>query len=1052
MEGNLIGTDITGTQPLGNGNEGIDLFFSASDNTIGGTVAGAGNTIDFNQNQGVAVGSGTGDNCVGDAILSNSIFGNGKIGIDLGSQGVPLLNSPGSPHTGANLLQSFPVLNEAVAFTGLSTVIVGSLNSDPSSTFTLQFFASPTADPSGYGQGQTLIGTTTVTTDSSGNASFEVSFPVAVTAGYAISATATDSSGDTSEFAQDVFAVAAAPPVYAANDSYFANENTTLNVAAPGVQSNDVSADGGSFTSQLVSPPSNGTLTLNSDGSFSYTPNTNFGGVDSFTYEDVENGQDSNVATVTILVNPLTLVVTNTLDDGSPGSLPWAINLANSDPSSDPVTIDFDIPGTGPFVIQPTTPLPAITHSVIINGYSQPGASANTNTFGQGDNAVILIDINGSSVSNSDGLDIEASNSVIEGLAINQFSNDAIHLESAGGDVVEGNFLGTDPTGENSEGNNVGVYIDNVGANTIGGLTPAALNVLSGNNSEGITINGSNATGNLIAGNYIGTDATGTNRLPNGMGLEFQNNSWGNTVGGSVSGAGNLISGNNGDATKIDGGCYNIVIQGNLIGTDAAGTSGLVNYGNGVDINGNNNTIGGTTPGSGNVLSDNSGDGIVLVFSSASDNLMEGNLIGTDITGTQPLGNGNEGIDLFFSASDNTIGGTVAGAGNTIDFNQNQGVAVGSGTGDDCVGDAILSNSIFDNGKIGIDLGSQGVPLLNSPGSPHTGANLLQSFPVLNEAVAFTGLSTVIVGSLNSDPSSTFTLQFFASPTADPSGFGQGQTLIGTTTVTTDSSGNASFEVSFPVAVTAGYAISATATDSSGDTSEFAQDVFAVAAAPPIAALNDYYNTDINTTLTVAAPGVQANDVAADGGTFTSILLTSPKHGTLTFNSNGSFTYVPKKSFTGTDSFTYEDDQNGQYSNVATVTISVNPKTLVVTNTNSTGAGSLFQALTIADSSNSPGADTIDFDIPGTGPFEISLTQALPAITHPTIIDGYSQPVPTRIPRAWAMTRSSRSRLTGRACRTGPTGSCSRAAISRSKGCRSRGSTAPSWCKRPAAT
>ena len=508
----------------------------------------------------------------------------------------------------------------------------------------------------------------------------------------------------------------------------------------------------GPFTSQLVSTTSDGTLSFNSDGSFTYVPDNGFNGIDSFSYDDSADGTVSNVSTVTIYVGTVTLTVTNTLDDGSTGSLPWALSTANSIPSNLPVDIDFDIPGTGPFVIQPTTPLPAIAHPLTIDGYTQPGASANTNTFGQGDNAVILIDINGSSVSNSDGLDVEAGNSVIEGLAINQFSNDAIHLESAGGDVVEGNFLGTDPTGENSEGNNVGVYIDNVGANTIGGLTPAALNVLSGNNSEGITINGSNATGNLIAGNYIGTDATGTNRLPNGMGLEFQNNSWGNTVGGSVSGAGNLISGNNGDATKIDGGCYNIVIQGNLIGTDAAGTSGLVNYGNGVDINGNNNTIGGTTPGSGNVLSDNSGDGIVLVFSSASDNLMEGNLIGTDITGTQPLGNGNEGIDLFFSASDNTIGGTVAGAGNTIDFNQNQGVAVGSGTGDDCVGDAILSNSIFDNGKIGIDLGSQGVPLLNSPGSPHTGANLLQSFPVLNEAVAFTGLSTVIVGSLNSDP------------------------------------------------------------------------------------------------------------------------------------------------------------------------------------------------------------------------------------------------------------------------------------------------------------
>ena len=105
---------------------------------------------------------------------------------------------------------------------------------------------------------------------------------------------------------------------------------------------------------------------------------------------------------MTLLVNPLTLVVTNTLDDGSPGSLPWAINIANSDPSSLPVTIDFDIPGTGPFVIQPTTPLPAITHSVIINGYSQPGASANT--LGQGDNAVILIYLNGSNVSGNDGL------------------------------------------------------------------------------------------------------------------------------------------------------------------------------------------------------------------------------------------------------------------------------------------------------------------------------------------------------------------------------------------------------------------------------------------------------------------------------------------------------------------------------------------------------------------------------------------------------------------------------------------------------------------------
>ena len=376
---------------------------------------------------------------------------------------------------------------------------------------------------------------------------------------------------------------------------------------------------------------------------------------------------------------------------------------------------------------------------------------------------------------------------------------------------------------------------------------------------------------------------------------------------------------------------------------------------------------------------------------------------------------------MFFGALDNTIGGTAAGAGNIIADNQGEGVTVGLSANDNCVGDAILSNSIFGNSQIGIDLGNDGVTL-NTPGSPHTGANNLQSFPVLAEAVAFSGVSTVIAGSLNSSPDATFTLQFFSNPSADPSGYGQGQILLGTTSVTTDASGNARFQVSFPVVVQAEYAISATATDSSGDTSELAQDVLVVAAAPPIAALNDNYNTDINTTLTVTAPGVQSNDISADGGTFTSIPVSSPAHGTLAFNSNGSFTYVPKQGYTGPDSFTYEDDQNGQYSNVATVSISVNSKTLYVTNTNPTGPGSLFEAISIASTSNSPGADSILFKIPGAGPFEISLTQDLPAITHATIINGYSETGCTRMTRRWATMPSSRSRSMVPIYRTAPLG------------------------------
>ena len=742
VEGNLIGTDVTGSQNLGNQAGGVSIFFGAADNTVGGRSPLAGNVIANNSRLGVNVGVDATDNCPGNAILSNSIYNNAPLGIDLGFNGVTL-NTPGGHTGGPNNLQNFPVLTQALSFTGISTAVIGTLNSGANSTFTLQFFANPTADPSGYGQGQTLLGTTTVTTDANGDASFQVVFPVPIPAGDAVSATATDSSGDTSEFAADALAVAAAPPVAAFDDNYSTPDNTTLTVPAPGVQANDISADDGSFTSVVVSPPSNGSLTFNSDGSFSYTPNNNFDGDDSFTYEDIENGQDSNVATVSIAVGQLTVVVTNTLDDGSPGSLPWAINLANSDTSSLPVLIDFDIPGTGPFVIQATTAvMPAIEHSVIIDGYSQPGASPNT--LAQGDNAVILINLNAGL---GDGLDIDGGDSVVEGLAIGGFSTAGIQLESAGGDVIAGDFLGTDTTGENGQSNFFGMIVNNVGGNTIGGLTPDARNIISGNN-EGIQITGSGTTANLIAGNYIGTDATGTNRLSNGMGLEFENDSWGNAVGGAQSGAGNLVSGNGGDAIKFDFGSYGNVVQGNLVGTNVTGTSALINYGNGVDINGNNNTIGGTTPGSGNVLSGNSADGIVLVFMAGSYNLIEGNLIGTDITGTQPIPNQQDGIDFFFNSQYNTVGGTVAGAANTIAFNQSAGVAVGLGASDYCPGNAILSNSIFGNGRLGIDLGADGVTL-NSPGSPHIGPNLLQSFPVLNEAIDFTGVSTVIVGSLN---------------------------------------------------------------------------------------------------------------------------------------------------------------------------------------------------------------------------------------------------------------------------------------------------------------
>ncbi len=663
--------------------------------------------------------------------------------------------------------------------------------------------------------------------------------------------------------------------------------------------------------------------------------------------------------------------VTSLADDGGAGTLRSIIEQVDSD--STPDTIDFNLPGSAPYVIQPTSELPQITNSVTIDGTSQPGYSG-----------APIVELNGSQAGGgSDGLQLDADNITVQGLVINQFSNNGIEIEGGNGDLIQGNYIGTDATGTVGMGNgDDGITIDTTSNDTIGGTTAETRNIISANDAKGIHFIFGTNSGIVVEGNDIGTDVTGTQPLGNGAnGIDMFANASDNTIGGTAAGAGNVIAANNGQGIEVfGGGSPDNLIQGNFIGTNAAGTAALGNAQWGMNI-GSTETI------LDNVISANSSGGIQAY---ASGTVVQGNDIGTDVTGTQDLGNDGPGVED--SGSDIQVGGLGPGQGNVIAFNGpsvfggEAGVVVDYGQ----TSDSILSNSIFANSRLGIDLNNDGVTP-NHPGGPVSGANYDQNYPVLSHALTFQG-STIIIGTLNSAADSTYTIQFFDNPTADPSGYGQGQTLIGTTTVTTDASGNASFQASFSATVNAGDAISATATDSSGDTSEFAQDVTAVALTSPLVAVNDSYNTDINTTLNVAAPGVQANDFSVYGGTFTSQLVTMTSHGTLTFNSNGSFTYVPKSGYTGTDSFTYDDVQNGVTSNVATVTISVNPKTLYVTNTNDSGPGSLRQALTEAAASNSPGADTIDFKLAGTGPFVITPASPLPALTHPTIIDGYSQP------------------------------------------------------------
>lgn len=399
-----------------------------------------------------------------------------------------------------------------------------------------------------------------------------------------------------------------------------------------------------------------------------------------------------------------------------------------------------------------------------------------------------------------------------------------VRIDGAGatGNVVAGNYLGTNATGTLALGNGTdGVLVAYAATgNTVGGTAAGAGNVISGNGAHGVAVSAT-ATANTIQGNYIGTTVTGGAALGNvldGIALAAP----GNAVGGTSPGAGNVISGNglpSGSGVYVDPLASGSTIQGNRIGTNAAGTAAIPNAFNGVQLRSANNVVGGTAAGAGNVVSGNTTTGI-LITASATGNVVEANVIGTAADGTSSLGNGRDGITLGSTttgpASNNTIGGSTPAARNVIAFNARDGVRVTSGTGN-----AILSNAIVANTGLGIDLGGNGVTP-NDGGIPpdaDTGPNTLQNFPVLGAATN-DGTSITIEGTLDSTPGVTFTIQVFANPTCDGT-HGEGRDFIGSLDVASDATGHAAIAALFAAAVPAGHVLTATATDPGDNTSEF---------------------------------------------------------------------------------------------------------------------------------------------------------------------------------------------------------------------------------------
>ncbi len=591
-----------------------------------------------------------------------------------------------------------------------------------------------------------------------------------------------------------------------------------------------------------------------------------------------------------------TFTVTNTNDSGS-GSLRQAIVDANNTPGTDTITFNIGngyqtikplqrLPTlTSPVVIDGTTQ-PGFSGAPLIELDGSNQADGNGLSIDGGDSTVrgLVINrfhFNGISIGSKGGNRVEGCyigtdvtgtvarpNGSI-GISISSSNNIIGGATMAARNVISGNNgIGVDVSRFCCTGNSSPITQNLIQGNYIG--VNAAGNTAIPNTREGIRISSVNANVPVT----------------------------GNIVGGTQPGAGNVVSGNHSDGVSLDGFYVRSnMVQGNFMGTDATGGFAIPNDGNGLSVTGSDNLIGGSSPGARNVISGNGrnasgvsgGNGVGL--GTGSGNIVRGNIIGANAALTAPLPNFLHGLAL--GGTNNIIGGTAAGEGNIIAFNGLDGIvdATSSSVGNSFRGNSIFSNgslNVSSNASIGIDLGGSGVTP-NDAGDGDAGANNLQNFPVITSVT--TGANQVDVkGTLNSTANTSFSLDFYASSACDPLGFGEGTRFVGSATVTSDAGGNAGFDVSFPVTLPPGKVLTATATDPAGNTSEFSQCSAASSAVGSISfspASVTASEGDGTASFMLIRTGGSAGSLTVNfivtGQTATAGLDFAPTQGTLTF-------------------------------------------------------------------------------------------------------------------------------------------------------------------------
>lgn len=463
--------------------------------------------------------------------------------------------------------------------------------------------------------------------------------------------------------------------------------------------------------------------------------------------------------------------------------------------------------------------------------FADPGTSANMLSS----NRVGTDFAGNTAIANLNGVVLRAgpTGNTIYGNQISGNTQIGLDIEGAGtnNNVVAGNKIGTKQAGNAALANGLGGVVIFGGAsnNIIGGTAPAAANLISGNGVRGVNIVGPGSNGNVVQGNFIGTNAAGSAAVPNNEGIVLSSRAQNTSIGGAIAGARNVISGNASEGLFIADVGTGTAVLGNYIGLNATGTAAVANGAEGIVVadDGADVIIGGTVALARNVISGNNGAGVAISNPAEAHCTVQGNFIGTNAAGNGALGNAQHGIAIYTSAHDNLIGGTVPHAGNVIAFNGGAGVLIGSDPAhnifsDAGVNNAVLGNSIYSNAGLGIDLGAFDGVTANDANDIDSGPNNIQNFPVLSQAIGLAGAGTYVSGSLNSVKGQSYRIEFFSDPSPDASGHGEGIFLGALTVFLPFTAGTVGFSTVLPTVLTAGSVVTATTTDSAGNTSEFA--------------------------------------------------------------------------------------------------------------------------------------------------------------------------------------------------------------------------------------